>query len=45
MLPCTAPDCINVAFDDHRLINNARMLLSATLALRLVLKPIRKGSK
>ena len=35
MLPCNAPDCVNVAFDDHRLINNAGLLLPATLAQHL----------
>ena len=35
MLPLEHPDRIHVAFDDHRLVNNAGLLLPATLALRL----------
>ena len=35
MLPRKHPDGIHVAFDDHRLVANAGMLLPATLALRL----------
>ena len=35
MLTLEHPDRINVAFDDHRLINNAGLLLPAILALRL----------
>ena len=35
MLPCHHPDRIRIAFDDHRLINNAGLLLPATLARRL----------
>ena len=35
MLPLEHPDRIDVAFDDHRLVANAGMLLPATLALRL----------
>ena len=35
MLPCNSPDCSSVAFDDHRLINNAGLLLPATLAQRV----------
>ena len=40
MLPCNSPDCINVAFDDHRLINNAGLLLPATLAQRVGLREL-----
>ena len=29
------PDGIHIAFDDHRLVNNAGLLLPATLALHL----------
>ena len=35
MLPNNRPDRIRVAFDDHRLVANAGLLLPATLALRL----------
>ena len=35
MLPRKHPDRIHVAFDDHRLVANAGLLLPATLALRL----------
>ena len=35
MLPLEHPDRIHVAFDDHRLVANAGLLLLATLALRL----------
>ena len=35
MLPLEHPDRIQVAFDDHRLVANAGLLLPATLALRL----------
>ena len=35
MLPRKHPDGIQVAFDDHRLVANAGLLLPATLALRL----------
>ena len=35
MLPRNRPDRIHVAFDDHRLVANAGLLLPATLALRL----------
>ena len=35
MLPCNHPDRIHVAFDDHRLVANAGLLLPATLALHL----------
>ena len=35
MLPLESPHRIRVAFDDHRLVANAGLLLPATLALRL----------
>ena len=35
MLPPEHPDRIHVAFDDHRLVANAGLMLPATLALRL----------
>ena len=35
MLPLEHPDRIHVAFDDHRLVANAGLLLPAGLALRL----------
>ena len=35
MLPRNHPDRIQVAFDDHRLVNNVGLLLPATLALHL----------
>ena len=35
MLPQNKPDRIQIAFDDHRLVANAGLLLPATLALRL----------
>ena len=35
MLPCNHPDRIRIAFDDHRLVNNAGLILPATLALHL----------
>ena len=35
MLPLEHPDRIHVAFDDHRLVANAGLLLPASLALRL----------
>ena len=35
MLPRNHPDHIRIAFDDHRLVANAGLLLPATLALRL----------
>ena len=34
MLPFEHPDRIQIAFDDHRLVNNAGLLLSAILAHR-----------
>ena len=35
MLPLEHPDRIRIAFDDHRLVNNAGLLLPATLAQQL----------
>ena len=35
MLPRNHPDRIQVAFDDHRLVTNAGLILPATLALHL----------
>ena len=35
MLPGNHPDRIQIAFDDHRLVANAGLILPATLALRL----------
>ena len=35
LLPRNHPDGIHIAFDDHRLVNNAGLILPATLAWRL----------
>ena len=35
MLPRSHPDGIHIAFDDHRLVNNAGLILPDTLAQRL----------
>ena len=35
MLPRSHPDRIQVAFDDHRLVNNAGVILPTTLAQHL----------
>ena len=35
MLPSNDPDGIHIAFDDHRLVNNAGLILPATLAQHL----------
>ena len=35
MLPHNHPDRIQIAFDDHRLVSNAGLILPSTLALRL----------
>ena len=35
MLPHNHPDRIQIAFDDHRLVSNAGLILPATLALHL----------
>ena len=40
MLPRNHPDRIHIAFDDHRLVANAGLLLPATLALRLSLSQL-----
>ena len=40
MLPRNHPDRINIAFDDHRLVANAGLLLPATLALHLGLSQL-----
>ena len=34
MLPCNQPDRIQIAFDDHRLVNNAGLILPATLVVK-----------
>ena len=43
MLPRKHPDRIHVAFDDHRLVANAGLILPATLALRLGLGELADG--
>ena len=40
MLPGNHPDRIQITFDDHRLVNNAGLLLPATLALNLGLRQL-----
>ena len=40
MLPCNHPDRIRIAFDDHRLVANAGLILPATLARRLGLSQL-----
>ena len=40
MVPLEHPDRIHVAFDDHRLVANAGLLLLATLARRLGLSRV-----
>ena len=40
MLPRHHPDRIRIAFDDHRLVANAGLLLPATLALHLGLSQL-----
>ena len=35
MLPPEHPDRIQIAFDDHRLVSNAGLILPSTLALHL----------
>ena len=35
MLPCIHPDRIQVAFDNHLMVANARLTLPATLSLHL----------
>ena len=43
MLPRNRPDRIRVAFEDHRLVANAGLLLPATLALCLGLNELADG--
>ena len=38
MLPRNHPDRIQIAFDDHRLVANAGLILPATLALPQLLR-------
>ena len=40
MLPRNHPDRIQIAFDDHRLVSNAGLILPATLAQRLGLREL-----
>ena len=40
MLPLEHPDRIRIAFDDHRLVNNAGLLLPATLAQHVGLREL-----
>ena len=40
MLPRNHPDRIQIAFDDHRLVANAGLILPATLALHLGLSQL-----
>ena len=40
MLPLEHPDRIQIAFDDHRLVNNAGLLLPATLAEHMGLREL-----
>ena len=40
MLPLEHPDRIQIAFDDHRLVNNAGLLLPAILAQRVGLREL-----
>ena len=40
MLPRHYPDRIQIAFDDHRLVANAGLILPATLARRLGLSQL-----
>ena len=40
MLPLEDPDRIQIAFDDHRLVNNAGLLLPATLAQHVGLREL-----
>ena len=40
MLPLDHPDRIQIAFDDHRLVANAGLLLPVTLAQRLGLREL-----
>ncbi len=43
MLPRNDPDRIQVAFDDHRLVAHAGLILPVTLAQRLGLRDLRSG--
>ena len=43
MLPRNHPDRIQIAFDDHRLVANAGLILPATLALRILACPNSSG--
>ena len=40
MLPRSHPDGIHIAFDDHRLVNNAGLILPVTLAQHLGLREL-----
>ena len=40
MLPHNHPDRMQIAFDDHRLVNNAGLILPATLAQHLGLREL-----
>ena len=40
MLPLSEPDRIQIAFDDHRLVANAGLILPVTLAQRLGLREL-----
>ena len=40
MPPLEHPDRIQIAFDDHRLVNNAGLLLPATLAQHVGLREL-----
>ena len=40
MLPRNHPDRIRIVFDDHRLVNNAGLLLPATLAQHVGLREL-----
>ena len=40
MLPPSEPDRIRIAFDDHRLVSNAGLLLPATLAQHVGLREL-----
>ena len=42
MLPLEHPERIQIAFDDHRLVNNAGLLLPATLAQHVGLRELRR---
>ena len=43
MLPLSDPDRIRIAFDDHRLVANAGLILPVTLAQRLGLRELVDG--